>query len=51
MKKVSTKTVAALFFGARKANLLRHAMKGTLPTHLARKMWIKTVLKMFPFPK
>lgn len=46
----ATKTVAALFFGARKANLLRHAAKGTLAKHLLRKAWIKTILRIFPFP-
>lgn len=42
--------IARLFGTARMANLVRHARKGTLPSHLMRKAWIKTILKIFPFP-
>lgn len=50
MKRIKTAGIAALFLGARKANLLRHAQKGTLARHLLRKAWIKRILKLFPFP-
>lgn len=39
--------IAKLFGGARAANATRHAMKGTLLQHLARKAAIKLVLKLF----
>lgn len=50
IRKAGRSTVAGLFFGARKANLVRHAAKGTLVSHLLRKAWIKAILKVFPFP-
>lgn len=48
--KTSTAAVAALFLGARKANLLRHTRKGTAVKHLARKAWIRALIRLFPFP-
>lgn len=43
--------IQKLFGSARAANLIRHAAKGTLISHLLRKAWIKAILKIFPFPK
>ena len=39
--------VARLFGGARAANAARHAAKGTLLQHLARKAAIRLVLRLF----
>lgn len=50
VKRIGSRTVAALFLGARKANLVRHAQKGTLLRHVARKWWIKRLIRLFPFP-
>jgi hypothetical protein len=44
-----TRQVQQLFRGSRWFNMARHARKGTLMTHLARKWFIKQLCKLIPF--
>lgn len=42
--------VARMFKVSRGSNALRHLRNGTLITHLIRKTWIKTILRIFRSP-